>query len=309
MKKQVVSGILLINKPQDISSHTALSQAKRLLMSPVHDSKKAGHTGTLDPMATGLLPMCFGEATKFSSFGLDADKGYTAIIKLGSQTDTGDAMGQVVNVSAVPSFDQRTLDDVASRLLGEQMQVPPMYSALKKDGKKLYEYARMGVEVDRQARPITIHQLNLTKISDDEIELVVRCSKGTYVRVLGETVAQMLDTLGHLTALHRTQTGGFDVGGAITIDELNRLDFDARFAKLLPIDAMMTHLPQLIISDDETKRIQMGQRLNVKDRIGDVVFDGVNACHVRLYGDGVFVGLGSVEPTGRLQPIRIISRT
>lgn len=305
--KQIVSGVLLLDKPNDVSSHTALNQAKRLFMSAEFDSKKAGHTGTLDPMATGLLPICLGEATKFSSFGLDADKGYHAVIRLGEQTDTGDQEGEVIKTSPIPTFTQDELNNIAHALTGEQLQTPPMYSALKKDGKKLYEYAREGVEIEREARPIVIHELALTKLDGQTIALQVCCSKGTYVRVLGETVAEQLGTVGHLTALHRTSTGGFDVAEAISLDELAKLSFDERFAKLLPVDALLGHLPIVMLSDEETARIKMGQRLNIKDRMGELDFVG-ESCQIRLYCDDGFVGLGQVETNGRLQPIRVVQR-
>lgn len=305
MTKQIVSGVLLLDKPNGISSYAALTQAKRLFMSPKFDSKKAGHTGTLDPMATGLLPICFGDATKFSSFGLDADKGYTAIIKLGEKTDTGDKEGQIIAQKDVPVFEQSELDKLAVSLMGEQMQTPPMYSALKKDGKKLYEYAREGIEIERQPRPIVIHHLALNKLSSDEITLDVICSKGTYVRVLGETVAERLGTVGHLTALHRTSTGGFDVADAISLDDLADLSLDERLGRLLPTDVMLGHLPMLRLTMDETARIKMGQRLNVKDRLDDVNF-GDDAIQIRLYHDDDFVGLGQVAMSGRLQPIKVV---
>ena len=305
MTKQIVSGVLLLDKPNGISSYAALTQAKRLFMSPKFDSKKAGHTGTLDPMATGILPICFGDATKFSSFGLDADKGYTAIIKLGEKTDTGDKEGQIIAQKDVPVFEQSELDKLAVSLMGEQMQTPPMYSALKKDGKKLYEYARDGIEIERQPRPIVIHHLALNKLSNDEIALDVICSKGTYVRVLGETVAERLGTVGHLTALHRTSTGGFDVAGAISLDDLADLSLDERLGRLLPTDVMLGHLPMLRLTMDETARIKMGQRLNVKDRLDDVNF-GDDAIQIRLYHDDDFVGLGQVAMSGRLQPIKVV---
>lgn len=305
MTKQIVSGVLLLDKPNGISSYAALTQAKRLFMSPKFDSKKAGHTGTLDPMATGILPICFGDATKFSSFGLDADKGYTAIIKLGEKTDTGDKEGQIIAQKDVPVFEQSELDKLAVSLMGEQMQTPPMYSALKKDGKKLYEYARDGIEIERQPRPIVIHHLALNKLSNDEITLDVICSKGTYVRVLGETVAERLGTVGHLTALHRTSTGGFDVADAISLDDLADLSLDERLGRLLPTDVMLGHLPMLRLTMDETARIKMGQRLNVKDRLDDVNF-GDDAIQIRLYHDDDFVGLGQVAMSGRLQPIKVV---
>ena len=174
-KKVTISGILLLDKPADISSHSALAKAKYLYQSELYDSKKAGHTGTLDPMATGLLPICFGEATKFAQYGLNADKSYVALLSLGVKTDTADRYGQVIQRTDVPSFNQQTLDGSAKALIGKQMQVPPMYSALKKDGKKLYEYARLGEVVERDARPIIIHNLTLTKLDKTAIKLIVAC--------------------------------------------------------------------------------------------------------------------------------------
>lgn len=305
--KAVVSGVLLLDKPSGISSHSALAQAKRLLMSPCHDSKKAGHTGTLDPMATGLLPICFGEATKFSQFGLEADKGYTATIQLGAQTDTGDKEGQKIAAANVPIFDQIDLDVIAKSLIGEQWQIPPMYSALKKDGKKLYEYARAGINIEREARPIYIDELSLTKLSDSQLGVSVRCSKGTYVRVLGETIAESLGTYGYLISLHRTQTGGFDVNQAITLERLRQLSLEQRLACLLPIDVMMTHLPRLSLELTEVQRVQMGQRLNVKDRVNTVAMPSCDKQLVRLYYQQTFVGLSQVERSGRLQPIRLLN--
>lgn len=303
MTKRIVSGVLLLDKPDGMSSHTALARAKRLFMSADFDSKKAGHTGTLDPMATGLLPICLGEATKFSQFGLNADKAYIATIKLGSQTDTGDKMGQVIATSTIKDFNQDELDKVAMGFIGEQWQTPPMYSALKKDGKKLYEYARAGVEIERQPRQIYISQFTLSGLSADEIELVVVCSKGTYVRVLGEAVAQMLGMAGHLTALRRTMTGGFGLGDAVTLEELASLDFEQRFVKLLPVDSMMVHLPKLVLDSSQAQRVRLGQRLNVKQQINSADHDQM----VRLYHDGVFIGLGELSGLGRLQPIRMTS--
>lgn len=305
MAKQIVSGVLLLDKPSGISSHSALAQAKRLFMSSDFDSKKAGHTGTLDPMATGLLPICLGDATKFSSFGLDADKGYTAIIKLGEQTDTGDKEGQVIAQQDILPFDEQGLDELAGSLMGEQLQTPPMYSALKKDGKKLYEYARDGIEIEREPRPIVIHHLALTKLSDDEVALDVICSKGTYVRVLGETIAKRLGTVGHLTALHRTSTGGFDVANAVNLNDLAELSFDERFGKLLPIDVLLNHLPVIKLTTDETARIKLGQRLNIKDRLDDLHFTD-DIAQIRLYHDDDFVGLGQVAMSGRLQPVKVM---
>ncbi len=309
--KQIVSGILLLDKPQGLSSQQAVSKAKWLLKSPYHDSKKAGHTGTLDPMATGLLPICFGEATKFAQFGLDANKGYQAIIKLGDQTDTGDADGQMIAKVDIPIFSQETLNTIAQSFVGTSLQTPPMYSALKKDGKKLYEYARAGVQIDRPARAIEIYELVLTKLSDDEIALSVVCSKGTYVRVLGEDIAKALGTLGHLTALRRTQTGGFKLDRAISLERLEQLSIDERLGVLLPMDSLLTHLPKVVLDSQQITRLRIGQRLNIKTelvaqnislppRLGD------DMPLIRLYG-GDFAGLGEIEPTGRLQPKKMVN--
>ncbi|OOR92347.1 tRNA pseudouridine(55) synthase TruB [Moraxella caviae] len=303
--KDVVSGVLLLDKPADISSHSALAKAKFLLKSPTTDSKKAGHTGTLDPMATGLLPLCFGEATKFSQYGLDADKGYEAIIKLGAASDSGDKDGQITAAADVPEFDDEILAVVARKLTGAQNQIPPMYSALKKDGKKLYEYARAGIEVERAPRPIRIETLTLKKRSADEIALSVRCSKGTYVRVLGEDVAKQLGTLGHLTTLRRTQTGGFSLAQAVSLAQFEAMEFHERMAQLLPIDVLMAHLPILPVSAQEAARLRQGQRLNAKDRLANFTFDDA-AQAVRLYADDAFVGLGMLEPNGRLQPKKLV---
>lgn len=304
-KKVVISGILLLDKPADISSHSALAKAKYLYQSELYDSKKAGHTGTLDPMATGLLPICFGEATKFAQYGLNADKSYVALLSLGVKTDTADRYGQVIQRTDAPSFNQQTLDGIAKALIGKQMQVPPMYSALKKDGKKLYEYARLGEVVERDARPIIIHNLTLTKLDNTTIKLIVSCSKGTYVRVLGESVAEHLDCVGHLTDLRRTATSGFDVADAVGLDVLSQLSLPDKINRLLPVDALMTHIPILSIDGLEAERLKMGQRLNVKDRLDSLLeFDDVLL--VRLYAQDVFIGLAEVSNSGRLQPIKVV---
>lgn len=303
--KKVISGVLLLNKPQGISSHAALAKAKFLFKSCDQDSKKAGHTGTLDPMATGLLPLCFGEATKFAQYGLDANKGYEALICLGAQTDSGDADGQVIAQKAVPDFHQNDLDLIANQFLGQIWQTPPMYSALKKDGKKLYEYARAGLEVERQARQIEIFELTLKKVDDHHVHLSVLCSKGTYVRVLGEDIALALGTLGHLVSLHRTLTGGFRVIDAVSLSWLEEVDMTKRLGYLLPVDAMLMHLPTLAVTTDEAARLRLGQRLNVKDRLSSLpAFE--DDLLVRLYHQDDFIGLAQLEITGRLQPKKLV---
>ena len=306
--KSIVSGVLLIDKPQGMTSQQVVSKVKYLLKSDVHDSKKAGHTGTLDPMATGLLPICLGEATKFSHYQLDAIKSYHAIIKLGEQTDTGDAEGEIIATSPVPHVTQAMLQSVTEQFLGEIMQVPPMYSALKKDGKKLYELAREGIEVERAARPLTIYELSLTPLSDQQLQLTVTCSKGTYVRVLAEDIAKALGTLGHLTALRRIRTGDFEIANAITLADFAALDVAARFDKLLAVDACVHSLPSLVLDDSQSKRIRQGQRLNVKATMLTQQLILTANQTFRLFDDQQqFLGTGLLEPNGRLQPMKLVN--
>ena len=306
--KSIVSGVLLIDKPQGMTSQQVVSKVKYLLKSDVHDSKKAGHTGTLDPMATGLLPICLGEATKFSHYQLDAVKSYQAIIKLGEQTDTGDAEGEIITTIPVPHVTQAMLQSVTEQFLGEIMQVPPMYSALKKDGKKLYELAREGIEVERAARPLTIYQLSLTPLSAQQLQLTVTCSKGTYVRVLAEDIAKALGTVGHLTALRRIQTGDFEIANAITLADFAALDVAARFDKLLAVDACVHSLPSLVLDDNQSKRIRQGQRLNVKATMLTQQLNLTFNQTFRLFDDHEqFLGTGLLEPNGRLQPMKLVN--
>lgn len=306
--KSIVSGVLLIDKPQGMSSQQVVSKVKYLLKSDVHDSKKAGHTGTLDPMATGLLPICLGEATKFSHYQLDAIKSYQAIIKLGEQTDTGDAEGQIIATIPVPNVTQAMLQSVTEQFLGEIMQVPPMYSALKKDGKKLYELAREGIEVERAARPLTIYKLSLTPLSAQQLQLTVTCSKGTYVRVLAEDIAKALGTLGHLTALRRIQTGDFEIANAITLADFAALDVAARFDKLLAVDACVRSLPSLLLDDNQSKRVRQGQRLNVKTTmLTQQLILNANQTFRLFDRHQQFLGTGLLEPNGRLQPMKLVN--
>mgnify|MGYP000595504653 FL=1 len=306
--KSIVSGVLLIDKPQGMTSQQVVSKVKYLLKSDVHDSKKAGHTGTLDPMATGLLPICLGEATKFSHYQLDAIKSYQAIIKLGEQTDTGDAEGEIIATIPVPNVTQAMLQSVTEQFLGEIMQVPPMYSALKKDGKKLYELAREGIEVERAARPLTIYELSLTPLSDQQLQLTVTCSKGTYVRVLAEDIAKALGTLGHLTALRRIRTGDFEIADAIPLADFAALDVAARFDKLLAVDACVHSLPSLVLDDSQSKRIRQGQRLNVKTTMLTQQLILTANQTFRLFDDQQqFLGTGLLEPNGRLQPMKLVN--
>lgn len=342
--KQKVSGVILIDKPQGMTSQQVVSKVKYLFKSPIHDSKKAGHTGTLDPMATGLLPICMGEATKFSHYQLDADKSYQATILLGSQTDTGDADGQIVAQAAIPIFDEALLKDVAQQFLGAQQQIPPMYSALKKDGKKLYEYARAGIEVDRPPRDIVIKAIELKAIDNEQVQLTVTCTKGTYVRVLAEDIAKVMGTLGHLIALRRTQVGKFGIAEATSLSALEALSLDKRQAQILPIDACVDIKAELTLSAEQYARVHMGQRLNVFEQLTDNLRDYIStsishqpsvsasnatqldsevinsddeqqplaheiAVDIRLLDEhGQFIGLGAVSLNGRLQPKKLIQR-
>lgn len=307
MTKSIISGVLLIDKPQGMTSQQVVSKVKYLLKSPNHDSKKAGHTGTLDPMATGLLPICLGEATKFSHYQLNAVKSYQAVIKLGEQTDTGDAEGQVIATATVPTFSQSELVQICQQFLGKQTQIPPMYSALKKDGKKLYELAREGIEIEREAREIELSQVVLKPLSANELQLEVTCSKGTYVRVLGEDIAKALGTLGHLTALRRTATGDFSLINAINLADFEALSFDERLAKLLPVDACVANLPSLVLDDEKSGRILQGQRLNVKSQITAQNLAINDTQEVRLFNPSHdFLGVANLETNGRLQPIKLV---
>jgi tRNA pseudouridine55 synthase len=347
-EKVKVSGVILVDKPKGMTSQQVVSKVKYLFKSPIHDSKKAGHTGTLDPMATGLLPICLGEATKFSHYQLDADKSYQATILLGSQTDTGDADGQIVTKASIPVFDEASLATIAQQFLGAQQQIPPMYSALKKDGKKLYEYARAGIEVDRPPRDITIKAINLQMIDDTQINLTVTCTKGTYVRVLAEDIAKQLGTLGHLTALRRTQVGNFSIDDAIALSSLEEHSLEERQSWLLPIDACIDIDAELTLTEEQCARVHMGQRLNVFDELTGKLKDYVTnmvsnqpsndssvgidddastsvkadtdldvpqlleheiPVDIRLLNEqGEFLGLGSVSLNGRLQPKKLIQR-
>lgn len=339
-----VSGVILVDKPKGMTSQQVVSKVKYLFQSPKHDSKKAGHTGTLDPMATGLLPICMGEATKFSHYQLDADKSYQATILLGSQTDTGDADGQIVAQALVPKFDGMLLEQVAQQFSGVQQQIPPMYSALKKDGKKLYEYARAGIEVERAPRNIVIKAIDLKALDHEQIQLTVTCTKGTYVRVLGEDIAKAMGTLGHLTALRRTQVGDFKINDAITLPDLEALVFDSRQGQLMPVDACINIEVEMTLTAEQCERIHMGQRLNVSEQLTDSLRDYIltSISHqfsesennstqpdndvvssddeqqpliheipvdIRLINQqGQFLGLGAVSLNGRLQPKKLIQR-
>jgi tRNA pseudouridine55 synthase len=255
-KKRVpVHGVLLLDKPAGISSNDALGKAKWLL-----NAAKAGHTGTLDPFATGLLPLCFGEATKFSQDLLEADKTYETVIHLGVRTTTGDTEGEIVEMRAV-DVTQEMIDAALAQFRGEIDQVPPMYSALKRDGKPLYEYARAGVTLERDARRISIHALEFLAYHAPHLHVRVRCSKGTYIRVLGEDIGAALGCGAHLNSLRRTEVGNLTLADAVTLPALEAVEETARTALLAPVDALLSSFPAVMLNDELSKRFMQGQRL------------------------------------------------
>ncbi|MEI7783419.1 MAG: tRNA pseudouridine(55) synthase TruB [Betaproteobacteria bacterium] len=258
VQRRPVHGVLLLDKPLGPSSNQALQKAKWLLR-----AEKAGHTGTLDPLATGVLPLCFGAATKFSQLHLDADKTYETVVRLGIQTSTADAEGQVLQERPVTCSLGQVVE-VLDRFTGPVEQMPPMHSALKKDGKALYEYARDGETVERAARQVLIHELQLLDAQLDGeapfLRLRVHCSKGTYIRTLGEDIGESLGCGGHLIALRRVQTGPFPVGQCHTLEQIEAMDEAARLAALQPIDCLLTgHIP-VTLDADNAGRFLSGMR-------------------------------------------------
>jgi len=290
--RRAVDGVLLLDKPSGITSNAALQTARRLFR-----ALKAGHTGTLDPMASGLLPLTFGEATKFSQMLLDADKVYEAGVKLGIQTDTGDAEGTVQSVRPV-AIDETELHTALSRFTGEIEQTPPMYSALKRDGKPLYEYARAGIEIERAPRRVTITELTLLAFRKDHLVLRIACSKGAYIRSLAMDIGAALGCGAHLDMLRRTRIGDFDLSGSVTFETLEAATPAQRDALLAPTDALLKGFPKLELESDRARLILQGQPLPERE--------GAPGDHVRLYGPDGFLGLGQWKEDGRLWPKRLI---
>ncbi|WP_416138990.1 tRNA pseudouridine(55) synthase TruB [Halomonas sp. HK25] len=292
-----VNGVLLLDKPMGASSNHALQRARRLFQ-----AQKAGHTGTLDPMATGLLPVCFGEATKFSAHLLAADKVYCTRVELGAVTDTGDAEGEVVERRAVPRLTEADVEGVLERFRGEIDQVPPMYSALKHQGRKLYELAREGKSIERAARRVTVYDARLLAFEGEAFELEVKVSKGTYVRTLAEDIGGALGTGAHISALRRLETGPFTAKGMLTLEALEALpDQVAREATLLPVDVLVAHLPRLELDASAAARLTLGQAART-----DASGIGIGET-ARLYCDGAFLGLGAVTAPQEVAPKRLLS--
>ena len=294
MTRRRLDGILILDKPAGISSNAALQHAKRLL-----EAAKAGHSGTLDPLASGVLPVLFGEATKFSSFLLDADKEYLADVRLGVRTNTGDAEGEVISRSAV-TIDDAALEPVLARFRGEIDQVPPMHSALKYGGRPLYEMARRGVTVPRAPRRVAIHALELIERSGDVLRIRVACSKGTYVRVLAEDLGAALGPGAHLAALRRMIAGRFTLAQAVTLEVLGGMDPAAREQVLLPVEALLEGLPPVHLEESLAGAFLNGRIVTCSD--------GPQGQRRVYAGAADLLGVGEVGPGGSLRPLRLLAR-
>jgi tRNA pseudouridine55 synthase len=294
-QKKNINGILLLDKPIGFSSNQALQKIKWLLK-----AAKAGHTGTLDPLATGLLPLCFGEATKFAHFLTDADKTYIATIKLGATTTTGDAEGEVLTTSPV-NVSRSEFEQACQQFTGEISQTPPMYSALKFEGKALYEYARAGVEIERQARLVTIHSIEVNSFAGDVAVVTVTCSKGTYIRTLAEDIGKQLGCGAHLIGLRRTATADYQIAQAVTLEQFEAMSEEERLAALAPPDSAVHYLPAISLDDDGAFYLLQGQAVW---RSGTVP-SGL----LRLYNEQqVFLGLGELQDDGKIAPKRLMQQ-
>jgi tRNA pseudouridine55 synthase len=289
-----VDGVLLLDKPPGMTSNDALQKARRLF-----SAEKAGHTGTLDPMATGLLPLCFGEATKFSADLLNADKTYEAELRLGVTTRTGDAEGEVIEARPV-AVDEAAFAAVLPRFMGEQQQVPPMYSALKKDGRPLYELARQGIEVERAARTITIHALDLLSFAGPVARIRVRCSKGTYIRTLAEDIGKALGCGAHLTALRRTGVADLVLPRALTLAEIEACPEASRDTLLQPVDALLQGLPRVELDQQARDRFSNGNPVALPQ-------PGLAGAR-RVYFEGRLLGVGHADAENQLHPRRLVAR-
>lgn len=295
--RDLVDGVLLLDKPVGLSSNDALIKAKRVV-----NAKKAGHTGTLDPFATGLLPLCFGEATKFSQDLLEADKTYLADVHLGVTTTTGDTEGETLDTRPV-DVTPAQIEAALAQLRGPILQVPPMYSALKRDGKALYEYAREGIVLEREARPVTIHALEMLAYDAPMLTIRVTCSKGTYVRVLGEDIGKLLGCGAHLNALRRIQVGNLTVAGMVTLEQLQA--HAQPLSLLAPVDALLSSFPQVELTPELAARFLNGQRLALgREPVALPQEQG----RVRVYHDGKLLGTALLQEYGILAPERLIAR-
>lgn len=298
-KGRDVQGIVLLNKPIGMTSNTALQKVKQLF-----NARKAGHTGSLDPIASGLLPICLGEATKVSGFLLDADKKYQTTVKLGIRTNTGDADGEIIETKPVDGIDPQQLNAVLQKFVGTIEQIPPMHSAIKQQGIPLYKLAHQGLEVDRKPRRVTIHDIRLTELRDDEIDLDIHCSKGTYIRTLAEDIGAAMEVGGHVKALHRTGVGPFRAADMVTLDRLFELseqdDYEALDNLLLPMENALSHWPDVNLSDDAAHYVRQGQAVFVSR--------AVTHGFVRLFNSQQrFLGVGQILEDGRVAPRRLVN--
>ncbi len=288
-----IHGILLLDKRLGISSNRALQEVRRLF-----NANKAGHTGSLDPLATGLLPLCFGEATKVSALMLESHKRYQVEIQLGVLTDTGDAEGKILENKPIPELSIKRLESCLAAFTGEIAQVPPMYSALKHQGKKLYELAREGITVERKPRKITLFELKLLSFSNDTLTLEVFCSKGTYIRSLAEDIGQYLHTVATVKALRRLQAGQFLIEESYTFQQLVAMDSESLQCCLLAVDKPLMGYPQVELSASQAAAIRQGQAINTKYSLSG---------KVRMYNQHCFLGLGELSMTGHLAPKKIFN--
>ena len=295
-KGRDIHGIVLLDKRQGISSNKALQEVKRL-----YNANKAGHTGSLDPLATGLLPVCLGEATKVSAYMLEDDKRYQTVIQLGVMTDTGDVDGTVIERKKVPEISNEQLSTCLEQFIGEIEQVPPMYSALKHNGKKLYELAREGITVERKARKITIYAIECLDFSNSLLTLDVKCSKGTYIRTLAEDIGHTLGCGATVKELRRTEAGQFVLANARIIEKLQAMESDEDLqALLIAVDKPLQSMPAIQVSQIEADLIQQGQRIS-----GPV--GNVKSGMCRLYHEEQFLGLGEMLMDAKIQPKKLFN--
>jgi tRNA pseudouridine55 synthase len=294
-----VNGILLLDKSVGMTSNAALQEVKKLF-----NAKKAGHTGSLDPLASGLLPLCMGEATKLSAFLLDADKVYDGVCQLGSKTSTGDAEGEVIETKPVPEFDEQSLKTLFNQFMGDIEQIPPMHSAIKKDGQPLYKLAHQGIEVEREPRPVHIYALDLLDIRETSFQFRLHCSKGTYVRTLVEDMGEVLGCGAHLTDLRRIQVGPFELADAVTSEELVHVAADEGFDGLdklmIPMEKALTNWPAVHLSENSTYYVRQGQPVQVAR--------APTSGWVRLFASNDnFIGVGQILEDGRVAPKRLLN--
>ncbi|MFP3874065.1 MAG: tRNA pseudouridine(55) synthase TruB [Thiohalophilus sp.] len=298
---RAVNGILLLDKPVGLTSNAALQQVKRLFK-----AAKAGHTGNLDPLASGLLPLCFGEATKFSAFLLDSDKHYIGTCKLGVTTTSADAEGEVLERKPVGNYSRAEIEAVLAGFVGEIEQIPPMHSAIKVNGQPLYKLAHQGKEIAREPRRITIYALELVSLEGDELVLDVRCSKGTYVRTLAEDIGRQLGCGAHLSALRRTGAGPFSIDRAVPLSELEQLAESGLAAldqALLPIEAALEDWPRLLLTDNTAYYLRQGQAV----QIPQAPTSGLVRLFVGAQDQSRFIGVGRILADGRVAPQRLVS--